>query len=181
MRKVSLALIVLLIFPIHILAQGVEEILPEKAYEMLKNPKTFLVDVRSIAEYVFIGHPKMAYNIPLMFWSEEEQELVPNDHFIQDLKSRFKEEEVLIFMCRSGGRSSRAAKRATQEGFINVYNLKEGFEGEKDSQGYRTINGWKNRGLPYTYDLKNELIYQFPSQKLAKTELKQILIEAISQ
>jgi rhodanese-related sulfurtransferase len=170
MRKISLALIVLLISPFLISAQEVEEILPEKAYEMLKNPQTYLVDVRSIAEYVFIGHPKMAYNIPLMFWSEEKQELVPNDHFIQDLKSRFKEDHVLIFMCRSGGRSLRATKQAKQEGFINVYNLKEGFEGEKDSQGYRTVNGWKERGLPYTYDLKEELIYQFPSQKSARTE-----------
>lgn len=170
MRKIILILSISIISPFLIFAQDVEEISPEKAYQMLKDPSTYLVDVRSIAEYVFIGHPKMAYNIPFMFWSEDKQELIPNGNFIQDLKSRFKEDNVLIFICRSGGRSLRAAKLVKQEGFINVYNLKEGFEGEKDGQGYRTVNGWKERGLPYTYNLKMELIYKFPTQKSAKTE-----------
>jgi len=170
MRKIVIILSISIIFPFLVFAQDVEEISPEKAYQMLKDPSTYLVDVRSIAEYVFIGHPEMAYNIPFMFWSEEKQELVPNDNFIQDLKSRLKEEHVLIFICRSGGRSLRAAKLANAEGFTNVYNLKEGFEGKKDEQGYRSVEGWKKRGLPYTYDLKKELIYQFSAQKSAKTE-----------
>ncbi|MCP2604881.1 rhodanese-like domain-containing protein [Candidatus Aminicenantes bacterium AH-873-B07] len=160
MRKISLTVIISLIFFSFIKAQDIEEILPHQAYQMLKNPKTHLIDVRSIAEYVFIGHPEMAYNIPLMFWSEKEQKLILNEKFIQDLESRFAKNDVLIFICRSGKRSLKAAKIAKQAGFLKVFSIKEGFEGEKDKKGYRTINGWKNRNLPYTYQLKKEFIYQ---------------------
>ena len=170
MRKIVIILAISIIFPFLIFAQEVEEISPEKAYQMLKNPSTYLIDVRNIAEYVFVGHPEKAYNIPLMFWSEEKQDLVPNDNFIQELKSRFKENNVLIFICRSGKRSLVAAELAKAENFTNVYNLKEGFEGEKDERGYRTLNGWRKRGLPYTYDLIEEFIYRYSTQKSAKTE-----------
>jgi len=170
MRKIALILPISIISSFLMLDQNAGEISPEKAYQMLKNPSTYLVDVRSIAEYVFIGHPKEAYNIPLMFWSEEKQDLVPNANFIQDIKSRFKENDTLIFICRSGKRSLVAAELAKAENFTNVYNLKEGFEGEKDERGYRTLNGWRKRGLPYTYDLLEEFIYRYLNQKSAKTE-----------
>ncbi|MCP2519054.1 rhodanese-like domain-containing protein [Candidatus Aminicenantes bacterium AC-335-A11] len=159
MRKSNLFFIILLSIFSFSIAQDIEEILPDEAYKMLKNPRTYLVDVRSIAEYVFIGHPEKAYNIPLMFWSEEKQKLIPNKNFIQDLKARFTKTDTLIFICRSGKRSLKAASIARKAGFLNVFSIKEGFEGEKDEQGHRTINGWKNRNLPYTYSLKKEFIY----------------------
>jgi protein-arginine deiminase len=127
---------------------------------MLEQPSTYLVDVRTIAEYVFVGHPEMAFNIPLLFWSEMEQKMTTNKNFIQDIKSRFEEKDVLIFICRSGGRSLGAATLASRAGFLNVSSIKEGFEGEKDEKGYRTVDGWKNRNLPYTYQLKKELVYR---------------------
>ncbi|HET9349079.1 MAG TPA: rhodanese-like domain-containing protein, partial [Arthrobacter sp.] len=40
-----------------------------------------------------------------------------------------------------------AATAATQAGYTS-YNVLEGFEGETDRFGDRTVNGWKNRGLP---------------------------------
>ena len=49
---------------------------------------------------------------------------------------------------------------AIDSGFLKVFNVKEGIEGKKDENGYRTIEGWKNRGLPYTYKLKAELVYR---------------------
>jgi hypothetical protein len=48
---------------------------------------------------------------------------------------------------------------ALEAGFTHVINIKEGFEGKKDEQGLRTVNGWKNRHLPYTYRLNPELAY----------------------
>jgi rhodanese-related sulfurtransferase len=121
-----------------------------------------LIDVRSIAEYVFIGHPEMAYNIPLMFWSEKQQKLILNENFLTNIESRFKRDDILIFICRSGGRSLKTATMAKQSGFINVFSVKEGFEGQKDKKGYRSINGWKNSELPYTYQVKKELRYRNP-------------------
>ncbi|MFQ6081853.1 MAG: rhodanese-like domain-containing protein [Candidatus Aminicenantia bacterium] len=160
MRKIASILTSLGLFSCFIFSQNIEEVSSREAYQMLKNSSTYLIDVRSVAEYVFVGHPEMAYNIPLMFWSEKEQKLIPNENFLQDIKSSFKKDDVLIFLCRSGGRSLEAAKLAKQSGFIKLFNVKEGFEGEKDEQGYRTVNGWKNSHLPYSYQLKKELSYQ---------------------
>ena len=159
MKKIVFILASLILFSCFTFAQTIEEISSQKAFQMLKNPSTYLIDVRSIAEYVFIGHPKMAYNIPLMFWSEKQQKLISNENFLSNIKSRFKKDDILIFICRSGGRSLRTATMAKQSGFLNVFSIKEGFEGKKDEKGYRSINGWKNNKLPYTYQVKKELSY----------------------
>jgi len=141
--------------------QEVPSISPPEALEMTKTAGTYLVDVRSIAEYYLIGHPLDAVNIPLTFWNEKTQSLEPNDNFIKDIQERFKTTDVLIFICRSGGRSLKAAEEAFQAGFSKVYSVKEGFEGEKDANGLRTLGGWKNKGLPYTYEINPNLVYHF--------------------
>ena len=53
----------------------------------------------------------------------------------------------LLFLCRSGVRSVAAANAATAAGFT-AYNVLEGFEGQPDQSAARTVNGWKNSGLP---------------------------------
>jgi rhodanese-related sulfurtransferase len=144
-------------------AQDVPGLSSREAYEMImKDPAVRLVDVRSVAEYCLIGHPEMAANVPLTFWDEKAQTFVPNDRFLDDLKARYKPEETLVFMCRSGNRSLRAAQMAREAGYVKVSNITEGFEGEVDARGYRTVNGWKNAGLPYTYQVKKELGYRWP-------------------
>jgi len=144
-------------------SQDIPEINSREAYEMIaQNPAFRLVDVRSIAEYYFVGHPEMAANVPLTFWDEKAQTLVRNERFIDDLKARYKPQDTLVFICRSGGRSRQAAQMAREAGYSSVYSVKEGFEGEKDAQGYRTAGGWKNSGLPYTYELKKDLLYRWP-------------------
>jgi len=140
--------------------QEIESVGPAKALELTNNPTTYLVDVRSVAEYVLIGHPVMAYNVPLSFWSETEATFVPNDEFVRDLQARFKPEDVLIFICRAGGRSLRAAQAARQAGFAKVVNVTDGFEGKRDVDGHFTVGGWKPAGLPYTYDIDPKLAYQ---------------------
>lgn len=159
MKKMALLWMSVLALMCCSFSQEVADISAEETFELLKEPDTYLVDVRSIAEYVFVGHPEMAHNIPLTFWDELKQDLVPNETFLEDVKSRFKAEDRLIFICRSGGRSQRAARMARQAGFTKLLNITLGFEGEKNAEGYRVINGWKNRQLPYTYVLNKELIY----------------------
>ena len=67
--------------------------------------------------------------------------------------------DTILAMCRSGGRSAIAANLLAQAGFTNVYNVVDGMEGDavKDPDslflGQRLVNGWKNSGLPWTYDL----------------------------
>jgi hypothetical protein len=36
-----------------------------------------------------------------------------------------------------------------------------GFEGELSDKGRRTVNGWKNAGLPWSYELDKSKMY-FP-------------------
>ncbi len=140
--------------------QDIETVSPRQAFERLQAPGTFLVDVRSVAEFVLVGHPPMAWNVPLAFWSETEAGFtVPNSDFIKDLKARFKPEDTLIFICRAGGRSLRAAGAAREAGFPKVVNVGEGFEGGIDDKGLRTVGGWRNSGLPFTYALEPQKAY----------------------
>ena len=143
-------LIVLLLAPAAG-SQAIESVEPAKAFDLLKNPSTFLVDVRSVAEYVLIGHPDGAYSVPFTFWNENKAAFEPNDKFVEDLKTRFKPEDTLIFICRSGGRSLRAAEAAGRAGFAKTFSVSQGFEGEPDAAGHRTIGGWRNSGLPWNY------------------------------
>ena len=80
------------------------DVTPIQAYQMVqKDPQhTFLVDVRTRAEYQFVGHAKGAYNIPLMFLTLEAGEkgykLTPNPDFVKDLLARFNPKtDTLIF------------------------------------------------------------------------------------
>jgi rhodanese-related sulfurtransferase len=159
MKKMGCLWMGVLVLVCCVSSQGIKDISSKEAFDLLSEPNTYLIDVRSIAEYVFVGHPAVAHNIPLMFWDEELQDFEPNETFIEDVKSRFKTDDRLIFLCRSGGRSLRAARIIKNTGFSQVFNIKEGFEGDKNAEGYRIVNGWKNT-LPYTYELDDKLIYR---------------------
>jgi rhodanese-related sulfurtransferase len=139
--------------------QDIETVSPKQAFERLQTPGTFLVDVRSVAEFVLVGHPPMAWNVPWSFWNESEAGLVSNPDFLKDLKARFKPEDTLLFICRGGGRSLKAAQLAAVDGFQKVMSVGEGVEGGADEKGLRTVGGWKNSGLPFTYALDPQKAY----------------------
>ncbi len=164
MKKLIATFAQVVLISVCLLSAEIQTISPKTAHELTKDPATYLVDVRSIAEYYLVGHPEMAINIPFTFWSEAEHKFVPNDHFIEDIKLRFKSDDVLVFICRSGGRSLVAARAALSAGFSRVINVGEGFEGKPDAKGYRSIGGWKNSGLPYTFAIDSARIYR-PSKK----------------
>ncbi|MCK4705677.1 MAG: rhodanese-like domain-containing protein [Gammaproteobacteria bacterium] len=131
------------------------------AYEMvLKSPsKTFILDVRTRAEYQFVGHPDLpngAANIPLKFYPSWEI----NKDFIKNAEEHYKKDDIIITICRSGKRAKTAANLLLNAGFKNVFYMKDSFEGSKDAKGHRTVNGWKVNGLPYTYELKDNLLYK---------------------
>jgi len=142
-------------------AQDIPALSSREAFQTLDKSDTYLIDVRTISEYVYVGHPVMAYSVPIGFWDEEGIREIPNANFEEDLKARFKVGDRLIFICRSGRRSLVAAGRAVEAGFKDSFNVKEGFEGGKDSRGLRTVDGWKNEGLPYTYTIDQRLMYKF--------------------
>lgn len=133
-----------------------------------------IIDVRTPEEYVFVGHPEMARNIPLVFmdyeWNAEEDEPVvePNPGFVAGVQERYATTDTLVVICRSGGRSARAVDILAQAGFARVYNVVDGFEGDKVDDatsafhGKRMKNGWKNSGSPWTYDCDPALIWRTP-------------------
>lgn len=121
---------------------------PEEAYQLLQNsPNTKLVDVRSRAELELVGRVPNATLIEWAFYPG----MVANPDFAAQLNTQIDKEAVVIFMCRTGGRSHNAAVVAQQLGFKQAYNMIEGFEGESNAAKQRTlINGWKHAGLPWT-------------------------------
>ncbi|BCW56344.1 rhodanese-like domain-containing protein [Arthrobacter sp. FX8] len=125
------------------------DLTPQEAWEKLEQG-AILVDVRTEGEWAHIGIPdtKATDNDPLFIqWTFPGG--IPNPDFINDLSQQAPEDRSteLVFLCRSGQRSIAAAIAATRAGFTS-YNVLEGFEGEPDRYGERTVNGWKNRGLP---------------------------------
>lgn len=129
---------------------------PQEAWAKLEDG-AILVDVRTEGEWAQIGTPDTAAagstrNDPLFIqWNLAGG--IPNTRFIEQLELQLKQQAPgpadteLVFLCRSGARSVAAAIAATEAGFTS-YNVLEGFEGEPDRHGERTVNGWKNRGLP---------------------------------
>ncbi len=138
-----------------------EAIKSREAYELLiEDPKKFfLLDVRTVPEYELVGHPDIpggAYNIPLVFYPDYRA----NENFVSEVEERFdKETARLVIICRSGVRAETAAALLTQAGFKEVLYVTDSFEGESDRSGLRTVNGWKNEGLPYTYYLDERYVY----------------------
>ena len=69
----------------------------------------------------------------------------------------------VIIMCTSGSRAPFAAKVLIKQGFTKVYTQVEGFEGKRAKtgprKGERIDGGWKNVGLPWSYDLLPEKMY----------------------
>jgi hypothetical protein len=101
-------------------AQGAKKILSIEAYDMLNTvPDTYLIDVRTRAEYQLIGHPFRAYLFPYMFWTEHltkkddtytYQLGLKNKAFVEEISKVFKKTDNLLIMGQDGTRSHLAAK-----------------------------------------------------------------------
>jgi len=120
---------------------------PSEAHELLSlAPGAKLVDVRTRAELTWVGRVPGSVEIEWQTWPDG----APNPAFAADLKSQVDPESLVMFLCRSGARSSAAAATAKQLGYTEAYNVLEGFEGDKDALGHRgTVGGWRKAGLPW--------------------------------
>ncbi len=155
-----LCTLILLSGAFDLMGADLSNVTPREASQLLSRKEgAVLVDVRSQAEYQFVGHPPMAYNIPWMLWNAGTYRFEANKDFEKVLTGKFNTETPVLFICRSGGRSAAAARKAAELGYKEVYNVVEGFEGALSEKGGRTVNGWKNTGLPYTYAVDDRLKY----------------------
>ena len=142
----------------------------EEAYDMWQaDPEEVrILDVRTPEEYVFVGHAPMATNIPLAFqsfeWDPDKKgfhwDLNPG--FLPAVQAWAEPGDLLLVSCRSGGRSALAINLLAKAGYTNAWNIVDGMEGgqvkDPDSvfDGMRMKNGWKNSGLPWTYEIERE-------------------------
>jgi rhodanese-related sulfurtransferase len=123
-------------------------LMPQEAYALLQaNPQTMLVDVRTRAEWDWVGHVPGAVEIEWNSWPDGQ----PNPDFIAELKAKVPATSPVLFLCRSGARSHNAAVAATRAGYSQSFNVLQGFEGDKDDASHRnTVGGWRAAGLPWT-------------------------------
>lgn len=136
----------------------------KEAYELWKaDPdKVMILDVRTPEEYLFVGHPAMAWKIPLAAqsyeWDAEKKQfpMKPLPDFVERVSQVARPDNTLLVMCRSGGRSAMAVNALAKAGFKHVYNITDGMEGDAVEDpnsvflGQRLVNGWKNSGCPWT-------------------------------
>lgn len=134
------------------------DITPKEALALLKSdPKAQLVDVRSAAEWTFVGVPDLSslQRKPILVEWQVFPGMGRNAEFDQAVAERLKAEGVtastpITFLCRSGARSKAAAIAMTAQGFTKCFNVAGGFEGDVDAERHRGgTNGWKADGLPW--------------------------------
>lgn len=100
---------------------GFREVEPRAAAAVLANVR--IVDVREPHEFTGdLGHIRGAELVPL--------------GSVGGAASRWSADEALLLVCRSGGRSGRAAAALSQAGFKRIYNLNGG------------MLAWNEAGLP---------------------------------
>ncbi len=156
-------------------------VMPDEAYRMWEaDPDGVnILDVRTFEEYVFGGHPEMARNIPLVFpkFNPEGPSMPgrppgcygePNPDFIAAAKEIFDPADKILVFCATGGRGAMAVNALAEAGFTNVYNIINGFEGDRVDDpgsvyhGKHMRNGWKNLGLPWGYGHHPDLMWEAP-------------------
>ena len=130
----------------------------DEAWTRLKRDAgTVLIDVRTIAEWAYVGLPDLTSigKRPVLV----EWQGFPDDRLNTAFVDRVTEalapigagrDSELLFICRSGQRSLKAAQAMTAAGFSRCRNVADGFEGPLDPNRHRgQLGGWKAKGLPW--------------------------------
>lgn len=139
-------------------ASGIPQRGPAEAWESLRDGRAALVDVRTRAEWTFVGVPDLseAGTEPLMLEWKRWPDMAVDPDFADRLLAALPDPapSEMLFLCRSGGRSQEAAEAvqaaADASGReLRCVNVAEGFEGDLGPDGHRSVNGWKSRGLPW--------------------------------
>ena len=116
---------------------------------------SYLIDIRSSMEFLFVGHPIGAIHIPWM----DEPDWDINPHFVADVRKLLLGGTVcstkdhcakIILICRSGNRSETAGELLLGSNLQQVYHIADGFEGDLDDHHKRSsVNGWRFDGLDW--------------------------------
>ena len=131
---------------------------PEETWATLATqPGAALVDVRTAAEWAFVGLPDLS-STPAKLLQVQWQtypSMQVNPDFVEEVMRGLHSagsgpDSPVFFICRSGARSAAAAAALTAAGFARCFNVAGGFEGNRDARGHRgTVEGWKAADLPW--------------------------------
>jgi rhodanese-related sulfurtransferase len=131
----------------------------EEAWGILQdNPSAVLVDVRTQAEWAFVGTPDLASlnKAPVLIEWQSFPTMALNPSFTDQLIEQLESvgvspDDPIMFLCRSGQRSRSSAVALTEKGYSACHNVAGGFEGDLASDRHRgQTNGWKVADLPWT-------------------------------
>jgi rhodanese-related sulfurtransferase len=156
---------------------------PADAYKFVQDnkDKVLFIDVRTKEEVEFLGMASLVdANIPYMQnpdwqeWNDKGKnfKLVVNSNFAAEVARRLAEkkltkDDAIVVICRSGDRSANAINLLAGLGYTKVYSVAEGYEGDMATdgpkKGTRSVNGWKNDGMPWGYELDKTKMYGFTS------------------
>jgi rhodanese-related sulfurtransferase len=130
------------------------DITPEHAWQILaSDQKATLIDVRTAAEWSYVGVCDLSSidKKPAFIEWQVFPTMAVNESFVDAVDSiGVPGDSPLLFLCRSGARSRKAAIATTERGYKMCYNVAGGFEGDPDPERHRgRINGWKAAGLPW--------------------------------
>ena len=132
------------------------------AWDRLKSDKSSqLVDVRTRAEWTFVGVPELSAlaKQPILIEWQTFPENTPDAKFASTLDADLSGRGLgkttnLFFICRSGARSLSAARAMAALGYGHCHNVRDGFEGphKVDAQQRQRglVAGWKFANLPWT-------------------------------
>ncbi|HWE18596.1 MAG TPA: rhodanese-like domain-containing protein [Hyphomicrobiaceae bacterium] len=136
----------------------IDSISVEEAWTRLKQDAgSVLVDVRTSAEWTFVGLPDLSSigkRPVLVEWQDFPGNRV-NQAFVDRVTEALtaigaNKDSELLFLCRSGGRSLSAARAMTAAGYARCRNVADGFEGPLDPNRHRgRLGGWRAKGLPW--------------------------------
>ncbi len=121
---------------------------PPEAWQLFSDGRVRLVDVRTTPEVRYVGCVPGAQHVE---WHGTDPAQI--ERFLRDLGAVVQPAETVLLLCRSGVRSHHAARVAHDAGYANVFNVLEGFEGQRNHSHQRGfIDGWRSHGLPWIQD-----------------------------
>lgn len=121
---------------------------PAEAWALFSRGEIDLVDTRTLAERDLIGYVPGSVHIEWYDYPAKKR----NEQFVDQLRARVESDRPVAFLCRSGVRSKYAATLAAEHGYAFAFDVLKGFEGDKNAQGQRVVNGWRVDGLPWRQD-----------------------------
>lgn len=136
----------------------IEDVAPSQVWDRLTgNPRAVLIDVRTRAEWTFVGVPDLSalgrqvVTIEWLTFPDNRIDPLFADRVNAAMQAAGREiTDEVFFICRSGARSQMAAQAMAEAGYVRCRNVTDGFEGPPDSDRHRgNAAGWKAAGLPW--------------------------------